>query len=237
LENKYFDIISFDPRGMNNTTPQVICFPDFAARIAWERSMASEGTIASSDIAFATKWARFMAIGSSCTTRMKSLREDDDNILDHMTTPNVVGDMVAIIEALGEWRENEALKMLNSTRSRGDAIYVHSPPQSPLNSLNKLEEGTEVIQRTRWKKGEEKLQYWGFSYGTVLGATFAAMQPHRVGRLILDGVEDGEDYYTAEFKSNLNDTEAVSSAHHYSKIANKRLGMAKVLSLLCYGGT
>ncbi|CAM0142399.1 hypothetical protein VKS41_002104 [Umbelopsis sp. WA50703] len=38
--------------------------------------------------------------------------------------------------------------------------------------------------------GQEVTNYWGFSYGTFLGATYVNMFPDRVGRVLLDGVTD-----------------------------------------------
>ncbi|MGJ3560043.1 alpha/beta fold hydrolase [Streptomyces sp. INA 01156] len=38
--------------------------------------------------------------------------------------------------------------------------------------------------------GEEQLRYWGVSYGTLLGATYANLFPERAGRLVLDGNVD-----------------------------------------------
>lgn len=35
--------------------------------------------------------------------------------------------------------------------------------------------------------GLQKVKYWGFSYGTLLGGTFAAMFPNKVDRLVSDG--------------------------------------------------
>ncbi|KAK7036365.1 hypothetical protein R3P38DRAFT_3184149 [Favolaschia claudopus] len=49
--------------------------------------------------------------------------------------------------------------------------------------------------------GQEKLQYWGFSYGTILGSTFAAMFPDKIERMVIDGVLDAEDYYSAEYRT------------------------------------
>ncbi|PIL33855.1 hypothetical protein GSI_03561 [Ganoderma sinense ZZ0214-1] len=67
---------------------------------------------------------------------------------------------------------------------------------------------TDMLKITE-KLGQEKLHYWGFSYGTILGQYFAAMYPDKVGRVIIDGVFDADNYRTSLWNSNLVDNEAV----------------------------
>ncbi|CAG8971312.1 hypothetical protein HYALB_00001479 [Hymenoscyphus albidus] len=47
--------------------------------------------------------------------------------------------------------------------------------------------------------GQEKMYYWGFSYGTTLGQTYAQMFPSRVERLIIDGVSNLDEWYNEFF--------------------------------------
>ena len=35
--------------------------------------------------------------------------------------------------------------------------------------------------------GEDKLNFWGYSYGTIIGGVFASMYPEKVGRIVSDG--------------------------------------------------
>lgn len=62
--------------------------------------------------------------------------------------------------------------------------------------------------------GEEKLRYWGFSYGTVLGGTFAAMYPDRVGRLVSDGNVDYEEWFHGAHVNSVRDADAVMAAFY-----------------------
>ncbi|KAF2178157.1 hypothetical protein K469DRAFT_695696 [Zopfia rhizophila CBS 207.26] len=61
---------------------------------------------------------------------------------------------------------------------------------------------------------EAKLWFYGISYGTVLGATYAALFPDRIARMMLDGVVDTEDYYNTGWKSFLWDTDAAAKTFY-----------------------
>ncbi|EJD49549.1 hypothetical protein AURDEDRAFT_161106 [Auricularia subglabra TFB-10046 SS5] len=56
--------------------------------------------------------------------------------------------------------------------------------------------------------GRERIQYWGGSYGTVLGATLAAMYPTKIERMVLDSVLEPETYYRTTWDRNLLTTDA-----------------------------
>jgi len=51
------------------------------------------------------------------------------------------------------------------------------------------------MERILQALGEDGLNYLGYSYGTILGATFAALRPDLVKRMVLDGVSDSEAYF------------------------------------------
>ncbi|KAL5358532.1 hypothetical protein BJX96DRAFT_182966 [Aspergillus floccosus] len=166
-QGKHYDIVSFDPRGVNNTTPRLRCFRDAFAQQAWQLGGPDDGLLWDSERVVGLEWARAAALGQSCT------HGDADNgggILRYVNTAQTVEDMRHLVEKLGEWRAGL------------DPTYV--PRQ-------------------------EKLQYWGLSYGTLLGATFAALHPHRVGRMILDGVVDPADHYAGAWRTQLQDSDAI----------------------------
>lgn len=56
------------------------------------------------------------------------------------------------------------------------------------------------------------LNYYGISYGTVLGQTFASMFPGRVGRVVLDGVVSPEGYVANFTYESVNHLDGVVSA-------------------------
>ncbi|TVY81281.1 putative hydrolase [Lachnellula suecica] len=77
-------------------------------------------------------------------------------------------------------------------------LYVNTPQTaSDMNSILDA-----IVQ--------EKMYYWGFSYGTTLGQTYAQMFPERVHRLIIDGVTNLDEWYNSfYFQESLSDTDRI----------------------------
>ncbi|KAK0504492.1 TAP-like protein-domain-containing protein [Armillaria luteobubalina] len=143
-----YDIISFDPRGVGNSTPRAEIFPSKEEHSLW---------LASADHftwAVNTTSDQIPHLWASAQVVAELAKEQDNGILNYISTDNVARDMLKISEAAGQ----------------------------------------------------EKLQYWGFSYGTVLGATFASMFPDKIERMILDGVLDMDGYYS-DWRNEVIDTE------------------------------
>jgi pimeloyl-ACP methyl ester carboxylesterase len=112
--------------------------------------------------------------------------EDGFDIKQYMSTALVARDMLTIIERHADW---VAAKLPSRNCHTDTALY---------------------------KPEETKLQYWGFSYGTFLGSTFASMFPDRVGRVILDGVVSSYDYLHSLANGSLTDTQkAMDSFYTY----------------------
>ena len=59
------------------------------------------------------------------------------------------------------------------------------------------------LDRLRAALGDDKLNYLGYSYGTVIGSVYAQQFPDRVGRMVLDGPVD---FSVDELAGDLNDT-------------------------------
>jgi pimeloyl-ACP methyl ester carboxylesterase len=57
---------------------------------------------------------------------------------------------------------------------------------------------------------EAKLWYYGISYGTILGGTFASLFPDRIGRMTIDGVMDLEDHFNGGWEKSIVDNDEAS---------------------------
>ncbi|KAJ4141486.1 hypothetical protein NW768_000699 [Fusarium equiseti] len=77
-----------------------------------------------------------------------------------------------------------------------------------LGSTSIARDMLEILDKT----GNEKLRYWGFSYGTILGGVFAGLYPERVERLVSDGNVDYHDWFNFDHGNFVSDTDKIFDA-------------------------
>ncbi|MFJ8780274.1 alpha/beta hydrolase [Streptomyces sp. NPDC102476] len=76
--------------------------------------------------------------------------------------------------------------VLGKLRKAADQCTKHSGPVLPHIGTVNVSRDLDVIRQAL---GDKKLNYLGFSYGSRLGAVYAAQFSKKVGRLVLDGVD------------------------------------------------
>ncbi|MFF5704605.1 alpha/beta hydrolase [Streptomyces sp. NPDC012794] len=86
----------------------------------------------------------------------------------------------------GDEVPGDAASQLAALRAVAERCALHSGPVLPyVGTVNVSRD----LDRIRHALGDKKLNYLGFSYGTRLGAVYAAQFPKRTGRMVLDGVD------------------------------------------------
>ncbi|KAJ5697035.1 hypothetical protein N7536_007447 [Penicillium majusculum] len=190
--NRYFDIIGFDPRGVGSTTPPVMCFPGPVSQRNWELQVSAEGMLGSGPDSLQRNWQRTQALNLGCSVFDMSSLGTDEPMMSYVNTPLVAQDMLTIIERHGEWREKEGQR----------AQIAH-------NKCHGLDQANAILKRTKWHRGKEPLLYWGRSYGTLMGTTFASLFPDRVTRVVLDGVVNMVKYYQGTGPNVVADADAI----------------------------
>ncbi|RYP07373.1 hypothetical protein DL765_009184 [Monosporascus sp. GIB2] len=150
-----YNIVSFDPRGVNNSGPALDCFPGNAeARDAFSR-VYKTGATNTSSTSLHTQYYSSQLYGEWCNNAVR----EKFTYGYYVTTAAVARDILTYVEAEAESAGNVA--------------------------------------------SDAKVWAYGISYGTVVGSTFASLFPERVGRMVLDGVVDAEDYYTNGWRQNI----------------------------------
>lgn len=184
--DRHFEIIGFDPRGVHHTTPSVLCFGDDWLRQVWLYRNWASGQLGSSKWCLNFKWAAYKSLADMCETTNSDQLGDGLNMHQFVSTALTARDMLAIVDAL----QAESLKYPKGHHTDQIAAATKTEP--------------------------DLLQYWGFSYGTFLGNTFASMFPNRVGKLILDGNVDPYDYAATGWLKNLFDSNKNLHWFYYS---------------------
>ncbi|TDZ74203.1 Tripeptidyl aminopeptidase [Colletotrichum trifolii] len=190
------DIIGFDPRGIGNTVPRADCYVDAEPgtepstealnlatlhRLTWIASSHDVGLPNTTSGALGTLQQRAKAVSKLCERK-----DGEQGGFRYMSTPNVAADMKRIVETHDDWLEENGFLTVPLGASLRSPSESTPPPT------------------------KRKLVYWGFSYGTLLGQTFAAMYPNSVGRLVLDGVVDSKVYSKPSWwTSSIQDADAI----------------------------
>ncbi|KAH7114255.1 hypothetical protein B0J11DRAFT_413600, partial [Dendryphion nanum] len=201
------DIIGFDPRAVGETTPHADCFtfPSQAFKAPTQKDIVQ---------------GQFNRMKWQLSGDSAGIVNSSDSAL------HLLDQRARALSALCKARDD--VEGRNSILRHSGTTNVAKDMVSIIDAWDKWLGSTNADRPYAALRG--KLLYWGVSYGTLLGNTFAAMHPERVGRMLLDAVLDATYYFAPIWANSMSDTDAVlerffSYCHQAgSKCAFYRLG-------------
>jgi len=150
------------------------------------------GLLVSSEDSWLRTLVQGVALAEGCAAVNGPSPDGSEAFVEHVNTVAVARDMLEIIERHAKWVEK-----------KGDR------EQMLQDNVQGYDQAQSIVRRTRWARRAERLKYWGNNYGTLIGQTFASMYPSRVGRIILAGVVDAQQYYFGPWMANLQDSDKI----------------------------
>ncbi|USW53312.1 Putative peptidase S33 tripeptidyl aminopeptidase-like, alpha/Beta hydrolase [Septoria linicola] len=177
---KSYEILSFDPRGIFNSVPNAYCFDNAVQAEIWYDQKEAVGGLNSSAYALKFNWAAEKARGELCAATKNGRYPNGDNLRQHISTAYVARDVLEIVRKI----DSQKLSSENKVAIAGEDC------QQPM--------GSDSIET------KSKLQFYGTSYGTFIGETFAALYPEHVGRMVLDANLDA-DNWVSRYEASIDD--------------------------------
>ncbi|KAJ7077615.1 hypothetical protein C8R44DRAFT_689517 [Mycena epipterygia] len=148
-----WDLLGFDPRGINKTSPQVQCFNN------------------------PTDWNFFLA---NTVLQQGFTVASSSNLSNPAIEAQLVEQSREFLALKKTQAELCAKNMGNELRYMGTATVVRD-----LDFMAKIFDGE-----------DGKINYWGMSYGSILGAYLVNMLPARAGFVVIDGIVDSVNWST-----------------------------------------
>ncbi|KAF2458267.1 hypothetical protein BDY21DRAFT_342017 [Lineolata rhizophorae] len=193
------DIIGFDPRGIGFTTPAANCW----AFPTSDHTDGDDGDGKNTDPEVASIALMRRLLYASRRGELGLVNSTEDalpKLLEHF---HLESQMCEAKDSF-EGKENSILRYIGTATVATDMASI-----ADAWTRWRKNDNSDMDESLSSKREEStKIEYWGLSYGTLLGATFAAMFPERIHRMVLDGVVNADQWTTSRFLDMLVDTDA-----------------------------
>ncbi|QRV95060.1 Abhydrolase domain-containing protein [Ceratobasidium sp. AG-Ba] len=156
----YYDVIGFDPRGIGATTPTVKCFESRASNDEFYRNTVFE-----------------LGYTQPPNTTISAKHNSDALFARQRAFDDIVSQQR---QALALFETQAKLCAKNMPNGGSDLKYMGTP--SVVRDIAFM---TDVLDGPG-----AKINYWGGSYGSILGAYLFNMMPDRIGRGMIEAVAD-----------------------------------------------